>query len=430
MPVAANLSIADGSTTQLTGATVSISANFSSGEDVLGWNAAVATSNRITVTTSAHSHTLTLTPTTPDTSESLAAFQAVLRTVTYSNSTQNPTTAPRTITFTVVDTNSITSSITASSQQVVNLVAVNNPPTLITSAGIANYTAGSAAILVDGALTATDPDTANMTGATVSITSGFAAGDTLGFVNQLGVTGNFNAATGVLTLSGSAVPNDYKIALRAVTFSNGSTAAAGTRTISFSLNDGAAVSNTATKQISVQKNNALLAGDFTLDGHVNGADVSAMLTALADLNAFKTSHSLSAADLLAVGDVNHNGSVTNADLQSLLSLLVSGGGSGANKSDKSSSISSTSAGADGETAATPASLKLGASVAPISSADPKTAGPIKPILTTPARWLDANHPGPLTPAAIDQALRATNAFRSRHISWGPSKPDFDDGLGL
>ena len=430
VPVAANLSIADGSTTQLTGATVSISANFSSGEDVLGWNAAVATSNRITVTTSAHSHTLTLTPTTPDTSESLAAFQAVLRTVTYSNSTQNPTTAPRTITFTVVDTNSITSSITASSQQVVNLVAVNNPPTLITSAGIANYTAGSAAILVDGALTATDPDTANMTGATVSITSGFAAGDTLGFVNQLGVTGNFNAATGVLTLSGSAVPNDYKIALRAVTFSNGSTAAAGTRTISFSLNDGAAVSNTATKQISVQKNNALLAGDFTLDGHVNGADVSAMLTALADLNAFKTSHSLSAADLLAVGDVNHNGSVTNADLQSLLSLLVSGGGSGANKSDKSSSISSTSAGADGETAATPASLKLGASVAPISSADPKTAGPIKPILTTPARWLDANHPGPLTPAAIDQALRATNAFRSRHISWGPSKPDFDDGLGL
>ena len=263
--------------------------------------------------------------------------------MTYSNSSQNPTTAPRTITFTVVDTNSITSSITASSQQVVNLVAVNNPPTLTTSAGIANYTAGSAAILVDGALTATDPDTANMTGATVSITGGFAAGDTLGFVNQLGITGSFNAVTGVLTLSGSAVPNDYKIALRAVTFSNGSTATAGTRTISFSLNDGAAVSNIATKQISVQKNNALLAGDFTLDGHVNGADVSAMLTALTDLNAFKTSHSLSAADLLAVGDVNHNGSVTNADLQSLLSLLASGGGSGASSSEASSTVSSTSA---------------------------------------------------------------------------------------
>jgi hypothetical protein len=163
---------------------------------------------------------------------------------------------------------------------------------------------------------------------------------------------------------------------------------------------------------------------------VNSADVSAMLTALADLNAFKTNHSLSAADLLAIGDVNHSGSVTNADLQSLLSLLTSGGGSGANTSQVSSSISSASAGADGETAAAQASLKLGASVAPISSAEPKTSAPIKPILTTPASWLDANHPSPLTPAAIDQALRATNAFRSRHISWGPSKPDFEDAPGF
>ena len=226
------------------------------------------------------------------------------------------------------------------------------------------------------------------------------------------------------------MPNDYKIAVRAVTFSNGSTATAGTRTISFSLNDGAAVSNIATKQISVQKNNALLAGDFTLDGHVNGADVSAMIVALADLNAFKTNHSLSAADLLAVGDVNHNGSVTNADLQSLLSLLASGGGSGASSSEASSTVSSTSAAADSETAAATTDLKLGTLIAPISSAVPKTAAPIKPILTTPAIWLDANQPSPLTPAVIDQALRATNAFRSRHISWGPSKPDFNDGLGL
>ena len=164
VPIAASLSISDGSTTQLTSATIAISANFSSGEDVLGWDAAVAASNHITVTSSAHSHTLTLTPTMPDTSESLAAFQAVLQTVTYSDSSQNPTTAPRTITFTVVDANDITSSISPAAQQVVNLVAVNNPPTLTTSAGIANYTAGGAAILVDGALTATDPDTANLAG--------------------------------------------------------------------------------------------------------------------------------------------------------------------------------------------------------------------------------------------------------------------------
>src|SRR5262249_47235037 len=104
---------------------------------------------------------------------------------------------------------------------------------------------------VDGSLIENDPDSATLAGASVAITGGFAAGDTLGFVNQLGITGSYNSATGVLTLSGNSQPSDYQVALRSVTFSTGASASAGTRTISFTANDGLASGNTATKDINV-----------------------------------------------------------------------------------------------------------------------------------------------------------------------------------
>ncbi len=44
---------------------------------------------------------------------------------------------------------------------------------------------------LDGALTVSDVDSnGNLTGATVSIGSGFLSGDTLNFVNQNGITGS------------------------------------------------------------------------------------------------------------------------------------------------------------------------------------------------------------------------------------------------
>jgi hypothetical protein len=256
--IAPGLTITDGSTGQLTSATVTISQNFSSGEDVLGWNATVAAANNITVSSSPHSHFITLTPTTPDTSESLAAFQAVLRTVNYTNTSQKPTAVPRTITFTVVDSNSITSTVTTSSQQLVSVTAVNNPPLITTSGGTDSYVLNAPAVLIDGSLTLTDPDNASLVGATVKITGGFASGDTLAFNNQGGIAGTYVPATGVLTLTGSATPLEYQIALRAVTFST--SAAAGLRTISFQADDNATPGtpdgNVATKLISVSASGA------------------------------------------------------------------------------------------------------------------------------------------------------------------------------
>jgi hypothetical protein len=72
----------------------------------------------------------------------------------------------------------------------------------------------------------------------------------------------------------------------------------------------------------------MLPGDFNRDGHVDAADIPAMEQALANVDAFEAANStLSSADLLSIEDVNRDGKFTNADLQSLLSDLESGGGS-------------------------------------------------------------------------------------------------------
>jgi len=71
-----------------------------------------------------------------------------------------------------------------------------------------------------------------------------------------------------------------------------------------------------------------LPGDFNRDGHVDAADVQAMMAALANLSGYNAAHSnLTATQLLDIEDVNNDGVVNNADLQAMLDLLKSGGGS-------------------------------------------------------------------------------------------------------
>jgi hypothetical protein len=77
----------------------------------------------------------------------------------------------------------------------------------------------------------------------------------------------------------------------------------------------------------VATSTALIRGDFNNDGHVTAADISTMLKALVDLNAYKTAHRLSDADLLLIGDIDGSGVLTNGDLNALIGLLRTGGGS-------------------------------------------------------------------------------------------------------
>jgi hypothetical protein len=94
--------------------------------------------------------------------------------------------------------------------------------------------------VVDGSLTLADADSLTLVSATVRISQGFAGvEDVLGFVNQNGITGSFNASTGVLTFTGTATLADYEASLRLVTYTNTSLApSAATRTLSFSVDDG------------------------------------------------------------------------------------------------------------------------------------------------------------------------------------------------
>ena len=70
-----------------------------------------------------------------------------------------------------------------------------------------------------------------------------------------------------------------------------------------------------------------LPGDFNRDGHVDAADILPMMAALANLHGYEQTNGLTNSQLLAIGDINGDGVVNNADLQALLDLLQSGGGS-------------------------------------------------------------------------------------------------------
>ena len=77
----------------------------------------------------------------------------------------------------------------------------------------------------------------------------------------------------------------------------------------------------------------MLPGDINRDGKVNTADVTAMMSAMTDLNDYEALHNLTNQQLLSIADLNHDNRVTNADVQSLVTLLANGGGTGSGAID-------------------------------------------------------------------------------------------------
>jgi hypothetical protein len=59
-----------------------------------------------------------------------------------------------------------------------------------------NYTPQGAAVAIDAGLGVSDAESTTLAGATVAISVGFLAGDTLNFANQNGIAGSYNASTG------------------------------------------------------------------------------------------------------------------------------------------------------------------------------------------------------------------------------------------
>jgi hypothetical protein len=130
------------------------------------------------------------------------------------------------------------------------VVAVNDAPVVVTTAGTASYVENAAPVAVDPGITITDIDSASLVGATVQITTGctspedvLALGSPALSSPSSGITViGYVAATCTLTLAGTADLATYQAALRAVTYANTSEAPASSgRVVRFTVDDGQAV---------------------------------------------------------------------------------------------------------------------------------------------------------------------------------------------
>jgi hypothetical protein len=228
-PIDPGLTLADPDS-QIAGATVAVTANFASGEDVLGFTS----QNGITGSLNGAGDTLTLSGTA-----TVANYQAALRSVTFRDTSANPDTSTRTVSFQATDTSAAASN---TATRDVNVTASDTPPTVVNSAGSLTYTENDPATAIDPAVAVSDPDSANLTGATVQITGNHAAGeDVLSYVQPGGVSVTANAydsATGTLTLTGSDTVAHYQQALAAVAYANSSdNPSTAARTVTFTARD-------------------------------------------------------------------------------------------------------------------------------------------------------------------------------------------------
>src|SRR5262249_10156850 len=63
-------------------------------------------------------------------------------------------------------------------------------------------------------------------------------------------------------------------------------------------------------------------GDLNRDGQVTTADITAMMSAMANTHSYLTAKNLTSQQWLQLADLNHDGRVSNADVQSLISMVA------------------------------------------------------------------------------------------------------------
>ncbi len=216
------ITVNDVDNANLSSATVQITGNYQNGQDVLSFtNAGNISAGPFDSTTG----TLTLSG-----SDTLANYQAALRSVKYQNTSDNPSTSARTVSWKVND-GSLDSNVATST---INVAATNDAPTLAVNAGLSVSSGGSGTI-DNTKLKVTDPDN---TAAQLTFTVGTApAHGTL--------------KKGAATLSGSSTFTQADIDGNQITYTNNGDSAAGD-SFTFTVSDGAGGSiGTTTFQITI-----------------------------------------------------------------------------------------------------------------------------------------------------------------------------------
>ncbi len=175
---------------------------------------------------------------------SLANYQTALESITFS--TTAATGGARTIDWVVKD-GSTSNGTSTTATSTVEVVA--GPQISVGTDNSVNYDENGAAVAVDSGLTLTDPAGANITSATVTISSGYVSGDLLaipagdisgGKFESTNITvTSFNTTTDQLVLSGTDTAANYQAALDAITYSftANPTTAGTSRTLTYSATD-------------------------------------------------------------------------------------------------------------------------------------------------------------------------------------------------
>jgi hypothetical protein len=248
------IAVANPGDSALASATVSITGNFHSGEDVLAFTNNGSTMGNIAGSYNAATGVLTLTSSAA--TATLAQWQAALDSVAYDNTAVTPDSAARTISLTVE--NAI-GSLSNTATRTVTVQDTDQTPTISTTPGTPSYVAGLMPAVVDSGIVVGDRDNTTLASATVTISGGFRPGDQLSFTransSQYGnITASYEATTGVLTLNSSgatATLAQWQAALDSIQFSTLTTTSLGNRTLSFVVNDGTESSAAATKTVAL-----------------------------------------------------------------------------------------------------------------------------------------------------------------------------------
>ncbi|MBN3725430.1 DUF4347 domain-containing protein [Burkholderia sp. Ac-20379] len=256
-PVAvdAGILLADGNSSTLVSATVSITGNFQVNHDELVFIGNPSTMGDISGVYDSGTGILTL---TASGGASLLQWQNALASIKFTNDLVVPSTSTRTVSYQIND-GSLTSAVAT---RTVAVTATDQTPVLgaggNTSAFVAGDNAASTAVAVNNAITVGDLDGGPLQQAVVTISANYEATDVLAFNNNnTALYGNISATyvNGVLTLSSlnnQATLTQWQNALQAVTYdSTAVTPGNNARIISFVVSDGTKTSTAITSTVTV-----------------------------------------------------------------------------------------------------------------------------------------------------------------------------------
>jgi phosphoribosylamine-glycine ligase len=185
----------------------------------------------------------------------LSDYQDVLRSVGYRNVSADPTLDLRTVSIIVNDP----AVASARVDKIITVGTINNPPELLfSSSDTLTYTENDEALLLDGGIVLSDPDTPLLQSAKVKISAGYVEGEDVlehGLL-PIGVLATFDVPNAELRFSGLSGVANYEGLLRTVTFRSVSeNPGTDRRRISIEVYDGADFSADTARYVNVVRTN-------------------------------------------------------------------------------------------------------------------------------------------------------------------------------